>query len=304
MSKNGKRIGRPRKHPLPLTTEEELKDNAIMLAVSPAANKNVAPTATKGLLKRKRSPEVFALDGAAEDDDEFEDVLLSDDIPEEISSSDSFHESDDDDGENKRRRKAKKARKSNIQKRGWRTKAVKRIGKRGERGRSRGPRDLLRQESKLKGGKQTAMKRGSRPGFTSMDTGRLDEGMGNDDSQAVPQDIFDFETPQKRAWRTRHGIVGKGKEIDRGDQMEIDETPQQAVTPQKRGWQTRYANMGWTHKVHSVHGTGEGSSTSQWFSAEPPDPHSSQKRELKSARSLKSHKRRMLGSGLRHLGNP
>ena len=271
-----------------------------MLAVSPAANKNVAPMAAKRPLKRKRSPEVFGLDGAAEDDDEFEDVFFSDDMAEEISSSDSFHESDDDDGENKRRRKANKAKKSNMQKREWRTKAVRRTGKRGGRGRSKGSKGLMRQESRPGGEKQTAMKRGSRPGFTSMENGRVDEGMGNEDSQTVPQDIFDFETPQKRAWGTRHGVVGKGKEVDTGDQMEIDETLQQAVTPQKRGWQTRCADMGWTHKAHSVHGTGEGSSTSTWFSAEPPEAHSSPRRGFKSARSAVSHKRRMLGSGSRH----
>ena len=136
-----------------------------------------------------------------------------------------------------------------------------------------------------------------------MDTGRIDKITGDNASQAVPQDIFDFETPQKRSWRTRHGIVGKGKEVDTGDQMEIDETPQQIGTPQKRGWQTRYANIGWTQKVNSIHGTGESSSTSQILPAELPEPDNAQKRGFKSARSVKSHRRRMLGSDFGHPGN-
>ncbi|MCJ1245215.1 hypothetical protein MMC30_002416 [Trapelia coarctata] len=291
LSKNGKRIGRPRKNAP--SDQGGVKENVLQSAAN-----TTAPAAPKKSRKRKRSVQPLGLDGVVHEEPDFEDALLSDDVAEEISSSDSFHESDDENARIRRRRRANAARISVTQKRGWRTKVGKRGGKRGRGGRPKTERGFGPAEKKPRGGQRgTRSKRGTKARAVKVE--EVEEVVG---AVATLQDLFHHETP-RHGQKIRHPATEKGKEVDKGnnDDVEmVEDLPPDAfisTTPQKRGWQTRYANMGWEHKVSDGQNGGEGSSAAAFAQAhqateEPP------KRALKSYANMQ--KRQDVRSVLKH----
>lgn len=298
MSKNGKRIGRPRKN-VP-SDQGGVKENITQPAASVTA-----PATPKRSHKRKRSAETFGLDGAADGETAYEDVLLSDEPAEEISSSESFHESDDEDTRARRRRRAKATKSSTIQKRGWRAKVGRRGGKSGRGGRPRKERGLGRPESRGRGGKRgNPRKSAIKPTTVKME--QVEDvfgGVANFDLEALHAPIIQDTPPGRRGSKTRHSAVEKGKEVDRGenDEIEVRDYPQAdrftSAVARKRGSQPRHSVMTWSHKANGGQNVGEGSSA-----APPTEGHSapaeSPKRALKSYSNIQ--KRRDISSVLKH----
>lgn len=237
------------------------------------------------------------MDGVGEKDDDLEDALLSDDVAEEVSSSESFHESDDEDARVRRRRRANAIKISAIQKRGWRAKVGKRGGKRGRGGRPKTERGFGPAEKKTRSAQRgTRRKHGTKARVVKVEQVEDIPSAG-----ATLQDLYDRETP-RRSQKTRHPATEKGKEVDKGDNGDVemvDDLPPDAListTPQKRGWQTRYANMGWEHKVSGDQNGGEGSSAAALIGEHRPEP--PPKRALKSYANMQ--KRRDVRSVLKH----
>ncbi|MCJ1319250.1 hypothetical protein MMC15_004586 [Xylographa vitiligo] len=94
LSKNGKRIGRPRKHAF---NDQGMKQSAVMVEAAMEPKAKLVATATKRSHKRKIPLPVLVLDRVV-DHENFEDILPSDENREDASS-DSFHWSNDEEDE-------------------------------------------------------------------------------------------------------------------------------------------------------------------------------------------------------------
>ncbi|MCJ1402180.1 hypothetical protein MMC11_005400 [Xylographa trunciseda] len=140
LSKNGKRIGRPRKT---ACNNQGVKESATMVETMSELKTKVADTVPKRSHKRKRPPSDLGLDGAI-DDANFENALPSDDAAEDPSS-ESFHWSDDEEEEFK---VSQPALFEAARKRGWRSKISSR-GRRRGRGHGKGTSVVLKKTSKI-----------------------------------------------------------------------------------------------------------------------------------------------------------
>lgn len=214
----------------------------------------------------------------------------------EISSSESFHESDDEDARIRRRRRVKAAKISAAQKRGWRTKVGKRGGKRGRGGRPKTERGFGPPEGSRRGGKRgTTQKRASSSRTVKIE--QVDGALGS------LQQLFDREPlPARRAQKTRHSAMEKGKEVDRGAKSDVEmgdflppDTSASTMSPKRVG-QNRYTNMGLGPRLKDEEEGGEGSSAAAV--AEEHLAEEAPKRALKSYANMQ--KRRDVRSILKH----
>lgn len=210
LSKNGKRIGRPRKNAP--SDQGGVKENIVQSAAASTS----APVSRKKSHKRKRSPPQFALDGAADEADNFDDVLLSDDVAENVSSSESFHESDDEDARVRRRRRAKAAKVPATRKRGWRTKVGKRGGRSGRGERAKTESGFGPPEGRTRGDKSgTTQKHAFRSRAVNIEQ--------VDGASRPLQELFDRgPLPARRGQKTRHPATDRGKEVNKGANSDIE----------------------------------------------------------------------------------
>ncbi|MCJ1385395.1 hypothetical protein MMC17_008518 [Xylographa soralifera] len=224
LSKNGKRIGRPRKNAF---NDQGVKESAMMVEPALQSKAKLPATATKRSHKRKIPLPNPGLDGVVEEQN-FEDILPSDEVREDASS-DSFHWSNDEEDEFKVTRPSLF---EASRKRGWRSRITSRGRKRG-RGNSIGSLAVMRNPRKLG---DRALNTSETPAPRTLEESRgmaASKPYGSDDSResrdgpvATSHNIYDFGTPQKHGWETRHTAVesgnGKAKERDTSDREVAD----------------------------------------------------------------------------------
>ncbi|MCJ1438247.1 hypothetical protein MMC27_007635 [Xylographa pallens] len=219
LSKNGKRIGRPRKSAF---NDQDVKGSPVVVETAPEPKAKSVPTVTKRSHKRKiplPDPEIDAV----VDDQDFEDILPSDGIRDDASS-DSFHWSNDEEDEFKVTRPALL---EASRKRGWRSRVSSR-GRRRGRGNGMGSSVLRRDPRKLSDrGIDISETRGPRileesRGKAVSKTHRIDSSQERRDGPvATSHDIYDIGTPQRHGLDTRQRAEESGKE--KGNESEASD---------------------------------------------------------------------------------
>ncbi|MCJ1390602.1 hypothetical protein MMC18_003463 [Xylographa bjoerkii] len=299
LSKNGKRIGRPRKS---APSDQGVKESAILVGIISAPKEKIVAPMLKRSHKRKRPPPSLGLDGVV-DDENFEDILPSDEAIEDPSS-DSFHWSNDED-------EFKLTRPAQIEasrQRGWRSRLSSRGRKKG-RGNGMGSSVAVRQPRKLNDRdfdaremRESAIlqeRRGKAASKTHRNDGRRER---RDGPVALSHNIYDFGAPQKRGLETRHPAIesnkGKGKEKEHSDREAAEDLhSRQDSAPidnfLKGGWKIRYTEMDRTNE--GTHESVQIGSSSAQHADERPEPETPQ---MRGARTRTANRlKRSLGGG-------
>ena len=248
LSKNGKRIGRPRKN-VP-SEGQGIKEAPVVIQTARKGSKRVVDGAPSRTLKRKRSPEVVNVDDAEEDVEDFEDVLPSEDAVEDQSSSESFHESDYEEGKEINGLRAKRKAHEVSENRRWRTK-LKPLRRRGGRLRDRERFNLARIPKDVPVAvAETSQKRDWTTQYTKTGPRRESRDPAPGRHQTPQPDIYEFGSPQSPGWvagyaatDNTNGDGGQGSPGE-GDSTSIAvQNVPSGDTPQKRGSKTRYTNI-------------------------------------------------------------